>query len=114
MHETVLMSEQSRTVGQEKAETSEAAQARVGVVQALRDLEQGERDSMERLHSALCALVTALRRAGRSAQEVLDDIREIIAQPQEGARSLPPITREALVELSLQWCAEEYRRADQA
>jgi hypothetical protein len=98
----------------ERAAPNEAAAARAGLVHALKDLESGERDSMERLHGALCELVGTLRRAGRSADEVQQEIRAIVSEPAtpEGNFRVPAIARAALVELSLQWCAEEYGRAD--
>ena len=99
---------------QERAAPNEAAAARAGLLHALRDLESGERDSMDRLHTALCGLVGTLRRAGRSADEVQEEIRQVVSQPAtpEGNYNVPAIARAALVELSLQWCAEEYGRAD--
>jgi|SRR6185503_3741987 len=98
----------------ERAAPPEAAAARAGLVRALQDLESGERDSMEQLHRALCTLVGALRSAGRSAEEVQEEIRAIVSEPAtpEGNFRVPAIARTALVELSLQWCAEEYGRAD--
>jgi hypothetical protein len=98
----------------ERAAPNEAAAARAGLLHALRDLESGERDSMERLHSALCELVGTLRSAGRSAEEVQEEIRGMVSEPAtpDGSFRVPAIARAALVELSLQWCAEEYGRAD--
>jgi len=108
------MSEHTESATEPRQEESETTVARAAVVQALRNLELGERDSMEALHRTLCELVRVLRQAGRSCDEVVADVRSIIARPitPEGERKVPVIAREALVELTLRWCAEEYSRTE--
>ena len=108
------MSEQAEPPSQSRGDPSEVAVARDAVVQALRGLELGERDSMEGLHRALCDLVGALRRAGRSCDDVVADVRSIISTPVTavGATKVPALAREALVELTLRWCADEYGQTE--
>ena len=115
-HLVLLMSEQADSERTTRGEMPEATTARAGVVQALRDFELGERDSMERLHDALCRFVATLRGAGKSCDAVVADVRSLIATPAtaEGASKLPAIAREALAELTLRWCEEEYARAERS
>ena len=93
---------------------AELAAARAAVVQALRDLERGERDSMEGLRLALCRVVRALRSNGMASDEIMAEMRDLVTRPvtPQGHR-VPPIAREALVELTLRWCAEEYASSEE-
>jgi hypothetical protein len=86
--------------------------ARSAVTAALGRVENGQRDALEELRQALCAYVEVLRRAGQTRDAVLSEIRQIMAQPATpgGAYSLRPIVREALAELTLEWCRAEYAR----
>ena len=92
--------------------TSQTEVAREEARSALARLETGQRDAMEELRVALCTLVGALRRDGLSREATLESVRTFIATPvtTDGTRSLTPIVREALAELTLQWCATEYDR----
>jgi hypothetical protein len=85
---------------------------RARVVAAMARVEQGQRDAMEELQASLCAYVSALREAGVSREATLADIRALMAEPAtpEGSISLTPIVRQALAELTLQWCESEYNR----
>ena len=106
------MSERAEPEREAPSEVSEATTARAGVLRALRDLELGERDAMERLHDALCRFVAAQRSAGRTCGEVVAEVRGIVGEPAtpQGARKIPSVAREALAELTLRWCEEEYAR----
>jgi hypothetical protein len=79
---------------------------------ALGRVETGQRDALDELRQALCAYVDVLRRAGQTRDGVLAQIRQIMKQPATpgGAYSLTPIVREALAELTLEWCRAEYAR----
>lgn len=81
------------------------------VVSALRRVEQGERDSLEELRSALCSFVSALRAEGFDKTRATQVVVELIMTPTEpaGETNLQAPAREALVELSTHWCAEEFR-----
>lgn len=83
---------------------------RAYVVNALRRVEQGERDSLDELRSALCSFVGALRAEGIDKDEATRIVGELIMTPTEpaGETNLQAPAREALVELSTHWCAEEY------
>ena len=93
-------------------ETQETRDRREAVVAALGRVETGQRDALEELRVALCGYVEALRGAGAKRDAVLAHIRELIGQPATpgGAVSLTPIVREALAELTLEWCRAEYAR----
>src|SRR5881394_1794186 len=93
-------------------ERSPTQAARSRVVAALAHLEHGQRDAMEELRVELCAYVGHLRRDGLSREAALSNVRSLIAQPAtpDGALALTPVVREALAELTVQWCAEEYAR----
>lgn len=108
------MAEHAEPTREPRAEASEVTVARAALVQALRGLELGERDSMEQLHRTLCDFVGVMRKAGRSCDDVVGDVRALVTKPvtEAGARKVPPIAREALVELSLRWCADEYARPE--
>jgi hypothetical protein len=86
--------------------------ARDEVVRALGRLEQGERDALEEVRLALCPLIAALRADGKSYDSIVESVRALVSSPTtpEGEFGLHPAAREALVELSVQWCANEYGR----
>jgi hypothetical protein len=64
------------------------------VLASLARVESGQRDALDDLRVALWA------------------VRELVLQPvtPEGAIALTPIVREALAELTLEWCQAEYAR----
>jgi hypothetical protein len=84
--------------------------AREEVVRALGRLEQGERNALEGVRLALCPLIAALRADGMSFDSIVETVRALISKPTtpEAEFGLHPAAREALVELSVQWCANEY------
>lgn len=90
--------------------TSEAA--RKHAAEALANVEQGQRDAMEELRETICAYVGALRREGQTREATLASVRAFVTTPvtADGAIALTPIVREALAELTLEWCAVEYDR----
>lgn len=79
---------------------------------ALVHLEQGQRDAMEELRVALCGYVGALRKSGETREATLSAVRTFVGTPAspDGALALTPIVRDALAELTLEWCAAEYDR----
>src|SRR2546423_674865 len=93
-------------------ERSPTQAARSRVVAALAHLEHGQRDAMEELRTELCSYVGHLRRDGLSREAALADVRSLIAQPAtpEGAIALTSVVRDALAELTLQWCEAEDAR----
>jgi hypothetical protein len=103
----------AQTDEQERS-TPQTAAARSDVVSALSRVEEGQRDAMEDLRATLCAYVSALRQAGLSREAALAGVRTLIATPAtpEGSLLLTPIVRQALAELTLQWCETEYKRLD--
>lgn len=96
--------------------TAEVRTARDAVVASLAQVEAGQRDGLEELRVALCGYVGVLRREGLASDAVLAMVRELVQQPASpgGAISLTPIVREALAELTLEWCRAEYARAELA
>jgi|SRR5688572_15011243 len=92
------------------ATTLEIAEARASVVDALGRMERGERNSIDMLREVLCVFVTALKAEGATRQQAIDAVRLVIAEPTstEGAFRLLPSAREALVELAIHWCSEEF------
>ena len=82
---------------------------RAAVRSALQRVEQGERDSLDGLKSALCAFVAALRAEGVTKEEAAQTVAALIREPTgtQGTLLLEP-AREALVELSTHWCAGEF------
>ena len=84
--------------------------ARGGVMRALAAVEVGERNSLDRLRSALCTFVGVLREDGASKEQVIEIIRTIVATPATPAARFGLLhpARIALVELSINWCIEEY------
>lgn len=95
-----------------RVETLQVEDARERARTALAHVEHGQRDAMEELREALCAYVGALRRAGLTREATLGTVREFVATPvtADGAHALTPIVRDALSELTLQWCEAEYDR----
>jgi hypothetical protein len=93
-------------------ESDEARAARDEVKASLSRVEAGQRDALEDLRVALCTYVGVLGRLGLSRDDVLASVREIVREPASpgGAISLTPIVREALAELTLEWCRAEYAR----
>jgi|SRR5690348_8294489 len=91
---------------------TEAQPEREVVLAALGRVESGQRDALEELRIALCGYVGALGHGGWTRDQVLQHIRDIMAQPATpgGAYSLTPVVREALAELTLEWCRAEYAR----
>ena len=83
---------------------------RTHVVNALRRVEQGERDSLDELRSALCSFVGALRSEGVDRERATRIVADLIRTPTEpaGETNLQAPAREALVELSTHWCTEEF------
>ena len=81
-------------------------------VSALEHLEHGNRDAMEELRVAICEYVGALRKQGETREATLEAVRTLVTTPAspEGAVALTPIVRDALAELTLEWCAAEYNR----
>lgn len=86
--------------------------ARQRATSALGRLEHGQRDAMDELREALCGLVGALRHEGWTREATLATVRTLIATPvnPDGADALTPIVRDALAELTLEWCHAEYDR----
>jgi len=86
--------------------------ARERAAAALANVEHGQRDAMEDLRESICAYVGALRRDGQTREATLATVRQFVATPvtPDGAVALTPIVREALAELTLEWCAVEYDR----
>ena len=93
-------------------EPSQVQAARGRATAALAHLEHGHRDAMDELRVALCAYVGALRAEGASREATLTSVRELVTSPasSDGGLALTPIVREALAELSLEWCEAEYNR----
>ena len=87
-----------------------AGTERVRVIQALQRVEQGERDSLDELRAALCTFVSALRAEGATRDVSIREVTELIMTPASpaGESNLGAPAREALVELSTHWCAEQY------
>jgi hypothetical protein len=86
--------------------------ARQRATSALGRLEHGQRDAMDELREALCGFVGALRHEGWTREATLATVRTLIAMPvnHDGADALTPIVRDALAELTLEWCQAEYDR----
>ena len=93
-------------------ESPAASAARQRATLALGRLEHGQRDAMDELREALCGFVGALRHEGWTREATLATVRTLIAMPvnPDGADALTPIVRDALAELTLEWCQAEYDR----
>ena len=87
-----------------------AAEARGSVARALARLERGERNALDELRDAVCAFVLALRTNGTSREDAIEAVRAAMSQPSGSGDeySILPPAREALVELSVHWCADQY------
>jgi len=92
---------------------ADVADARAGVVAALARMERGERDSLDVLRESLCTYVSALKADGATREMAIDAVRDVISAPAtlDGSFRLLAPAREALIELSMHWCAEEYGRS---
>ena len=85
------------------------AEARAAAVQAVRAVEEGERDSLDRLRGAICSYLSALRADGVEKAAALDQVRAVIAEPVSADPGwLLPAAREALMDLAMHWCIEQY------
>ena len=106
------MERQSTQTNVPAGESPAARAARERAVFALGRLEHGQRDAMDELREALCGYVGALRQEGWTRDATLASVRTLIATPvtPDGAIALTPIVRDALAELTLQWCQAEYDR----
>jgi hypothetical protein len=106
------MSAETTQTNVQEGERSAAQAAKDRALSALAQVEQGQRDSMDELRVCLCSYVGALRRDGVSREQAIDAVRSLIGAPvtPDGAFALTPIVREALAELTLQWCSAEYDR----
>lgn len=99
-------------VHQQHGEPSLTEAAREQARTALAHLERGHRDAMDELREALCRYVGALRKDGLTREATLAAVRAFVATPAtpDGALALTPIVRDALAELTVQWCEAEYDR----
>jgi hypothetical protein len=88
-----------------------SAEMRAKVVRALTAMERGERNALDALRDTLCSFVGALKAEGASREQAVEAVREVISEPtsSDGEFRLLPPAREALIELSIYWCAEEFR-----
>ena len=90
----------------------EVAEARENVVAALARMERGERNALDGLREALCTFVGVMKSEGASREQAVEAVRQVISEPAtaDAFRLVAP-AREALIELSLHWCAEEFEHA---
>jgi hypothetical protein len=118
MHLAVGMDDTGRRTSSNEVNATASEQSmdreRDARLATLHALETGARYSIEALHNALCAYVRVRRRDGDTVEAVLAQVRELVIQPvtPEGATRISPLAREALIDLSLRWCADEFARAD--
>ena len=112
MRKRLCMSQGTTQTDSSLPDTEETRSRRDAVIAALGRVESGQRDASEELRKTLCGYVEVLRRGGASRDAVLADIRELIAKPATpgGTLALTPVVREALAELTLEWCRAEYAR----
>jgi len=112
MRNVVDMERHSTQTNVPTGDSPAATEARARAVSALGRLEHGQRDAMDELREALCGYVGALRHEGWTREATLATVRTLIATPvnPDGAIALTPIVRDALAELTLQWCQAEYDR----
>ena len=104
------VSDQHPPVAQSTA--PELAEARANVVEALGKMERGERNALDALRDVLCGFVAALKAEGATRDQAIEAVRRLISEPasSDGAFRLLPPAREALIELSMHWCGEEFGR----
>jgi hypothetical protein len=90
--------------------TRPSGRDRDNVVDALVRLERSERDAVEGLRTAICGFVGSLRAEGASQEQVVEAVRTLVASPAtaDGALNLAPAVREALVELAIHWCVDQW------
>ena len=89
--------------------TRTTGEARAAAVQALRAVEEGHRDSLDALRSAICSYLTALRAEGLDKADAMELVRSVIAEPaSDDPGWLLPAAREALMDLAMYWCSEQY------
>ena len=89
--------------------TIETAAARAAAVEALARVEQGERNSLDRLRDAICSYLAALRAEGVTKKDALEQVRTVVATPASADESwLLPAAREALTDLAMHWCTQQY------
>jgi len=79
-------------------------------VEALALVERGERNSLDRLRDTVCGYLTALRAEGVQKDEALERIRVLISNaPSRDETWLLPAAREALTDLAMHWCTQQYQ-----
>ena len=89
--------------------TRTIADARAAALHALRAVEEGQRDSLDALRTSVCAYLTALRAEGIAKADALEQVRTVLAEPAAGEPGwLLPAAREALMDLAMHWCTEQY------
>jgi hypothetical protein len=112
MRKSVHMERQSTETNVPTGESPLTEAARERAASALGRLEHGQRDAMDELREALCSYVGALRHEGWTREATLATVRTLIATPvtPDGAIALTAIVRDALAELTLEWCQAEYDR----
>ena len=89
--------------------SGQTSDARALAVDALRAVEEGERDSLDRLRAAICTYLSALRAEGLPKADALERVREVIGTPASSNPGwLLPAARDALVDLAMHWCTEAY------
>lgn len=83
------------------------------MVDALGRMERGERNSLDPLRDVLCTFVSALKSEGASRDQAIEAVRRVISGPatSDGAFRLLAPAREALIELSIYWCGEDFGHA---
>jgi len=90
--------------------TRSTAEAREAAREALALVERGERNSLDRLRDAVCSYVAALHAEGLGKEEALEKVRLLIASPTSSEDTwLLPVAREALTDLAMHWCTQQYQ-----
>jgi hypothetical protein len=91
-------------------EQNAGAGPRAAVARALARLERGERNALDELREAVCGFVLRLRTKGATRDAAIEGVRSVMTQPSGSGDedSILPPAREALVELSMLWCADQY------
>ncbi len=86
------------------------AEARDTALAALALVERGERNSLDNLRDAVCTYLTVLKAGGCSKDDALERVRALIATPVSPDPTwLLPAAREALMDLAMHWCTQQYR-----